>query len=166
MLTFLLVLSLFLLTFGVVRLFQHKIAESSIKNNSISAVEKEWKMEISNILPGDSNTKYYEVELKQEENIVLCFRVDVAKSTNQLEKALFIKVENRESKEVVCDGRLDSVAGQLFEEEILKENNKDQRQTYKITVTMDTSAGNEYSKSSLTMNFQWSLRNVKTEENK
>ncbi len=161
----LLVLSLSLLTFSVVHLFQRKIAEESIKNNSIGAVEKEWKMEVPGMMPGDSNTKYYEVELKQEENIVLCFRVDIAKATNQLEKALFIKVENRESKEVVCDGRLDIVAGQLFEEEILKENNKNQKQIYKITVSMDTSVTNEYTNSSLSLNFNWSLRNDKTEGN-
>lgn len=165
-LSVLLILSLFLLAFSVVNLFKHKIAEESVKNNSIGAVEKEWKMEVSNMLPGDSNTKYYEVELKQEENIILCFRADVTNSTNQLEKALFIKVENRESSRVVCDGRLDTIAGQLFEDEILKENNKEQKQIYKITVSMDTSAGNEYSKSSLMMNFQWFLRDEKAEEEK
>lgn len=165
-LSVLLVLSLSLLVFGVVRLFQRSIAEAFVKDNMIGAVEKEWKMEISNMLPGDSNTKYYEVELKQKENILLCFRVDVTKSTNKLEKALFIKVENRASSKVVCDGQLENIAGQVFVEEIQKENNKDERQTYKITVSMDTSVGNEYQNSSLTMNFSWFLDNVESEESK
>lgn len=162
----LLVMSLGLLTYGVIRVLDRNMDQSSIKDNSIGAVEKEWKMEVSNMLPGDSITKYYEVELKQTDNVVLCFRADIVNSTNSLENALDIKVENRDTSKVVCNGKLADVAGQTYEEEILKENNEDEKQMYKITVSMDTSVGNEYQKSSLTMNFEWALRTVETEGGK
>ncbi len=164
-LSVLLLISLSLLTFGVIRVLQRNIAEASIKNNSIVAVEKEWKMEVSGMLPGDSNTKYYEVKLKHEGGVVLCFRADVAKSTNQLENALNLKVENRDNGALMCEGKLADIAGRIYEESFVDGNSSDTVLTYKITVSMDTSAGNEYQNSSLTLDFNWWIPpNVSTGE--
>ncbi len=164
-LSVLLLISLSLLTFGVIRVLQRSIAEESIKNNSIGAVEKDWKMEVSGMLPGDSNTKYYEVELKHEGGVFLCFRADVAKSTNQLENVLNLKVENRDSGALMCEGKLIDLTGRMFQESFLDESSKDTILTYKVTVSMDTSVGNEYQNSSLTLNFKWFLQSASTGEN-
>ncbi len=162
-LTVLLVLTLALLVFGVISVFQRSIAKTSVRDNNIGAVEKEWKMELTGMLPGDSTTKYYEVELKQTGDKYLEFQADIAHSTNYLENALFLKVENRETKFLLCDGKLSDIAGQAFQEKITDETNKEERQIYKITVSMDTSAGNEYQNSSLTLNFNWVLRSPSEE---
>ncbi len=162
-LTVLLVLSLSLLVFGVMRVFQRSMAKTSVRDNNIGAVEKEWKMELTGMLPGDTTTKYYEVELKQKGDVYLYFQADIAQTTNHLENALSLKVENRGTNFLLCEGRLSDIAGQAFREKITDDTNKDERQMYKITVSMDTSAGNEYQNSSLTLNFEWTLRNL-TEE--
>ncbi len=162
-LTGLLALSLALLVFSVIRAFQRSIAKTSVRDNNIGAVEKEWKMELTGMLPGDSITKYYEVELKQEGDKYLEFQADIAQSTNHLENALSLKVENRETQFLLCDGRLSDIAGQAFQEKITDETNQEERQIYKITVSMDTSAGNEYQNSSLTLNFKWILRSPSEE---
>ncbi len=165
-LSVLLVLSLGLLVFGVMRVFDRYIAESSVRNNRIGAVA-EFRMEISNMLPGDSDTKNYEIELKHEEDVYLYFQVNIEKTTNNLENVLYIKVENKDNSTVVCEGNLANVAEKKFKEEFtLTNSNKNEKLNYKITVAMDTSAGNEYQNSSLSLSFVWSLRKINAEETK
>ncbi len=163
-LSVLLIISLGMLTFGVMRVLQRNIDETTIRDNSIGAVEKEWKMELSGMLPGDSTTKYYEVNLKHEKSVILCFRAYIANSTNKLENALNIKVENRDNNALMCEGKLKDVAGKVFEEPFLDESTKDTKLTYRITISMDTSAGNEYQNSTISLTFEWFLQNVEEEE--
>lgn len=126
-------------------------------SNSIGAVEKNWVLSAENVLPGDSFSKDFPVALTHTKDTVLGFTPSVASDSGaELAKVLNIKVENA-SGEVICEGKLSDMNGKTFDQTIAYDGEKHTELTFRITVTMDTSAGNEYQNSSTEISFRWSI---------
>ena len=70
---------------------------------------------------------------------------------------LHIKVDNTNTGKTVCEGILSEASGKVFTEYIPESRTEEKTFTYKITVTLDSSAGNEYANANLSMGFHWSV---------
>lgn len=154
-LSVLLAISLVLLAIQFIR--KISATDKVTLSNSIGAVEKGWVFSAENVLPGDSFSKDFPVTLTHTKDTVLSFTPSVtADSGAELAKVLNVKVEYA-SGTVMCEGKLSDINGKTFEQTIAYDGEKQTELTFRITVTMDTSAGNEYQNSSAEMSFRWSI---------
>ena len=78
-------------------------------------------------------------------------------SENELDAPSPIKVENTFNGSVVCDGVLADVAEMMFCETFSAGEETDLTLPYRITVTMDTSAGNAYQNAEIALGIRWSI---------
>ena len=133
--------------------------EDTVKNNSIGPAEKEWVFSAENVLPGDTESKSYVIEFHMEEDADVDFRAEIEDETNDFSKVLTIRVENKTTGKEICNGKLSEISGKDFKEIIKYDGTIEKEITYKITVTFDSSAGNEYQGAQIKMNFKWVLKN-------
>ena len=133
--------------------------EDTVKNNSMRPAEKEWVFSGEYVLPGDSESERYVIEFHLEEDADVDFRAEIENETNDFSKVLNIRVENETTGKEICNGKLSEIAGKDFEEIIKFDGATEKEVTYKITVTFDASAGNEYMGAQIKMNFKWVLKN-------
>lgn len=161
LLTVLLIASLSLLGTQVVKKFIRTSGEVSLKSNSIGTVTKTWEFSPENALPGDSESKEYVLRLSLQDDAKLFFRPEVVSEENGLSAALLLKAENTASGNVICEGRLSELVGHEFAEDFSKQ---DKSVTYKITVTIDPAAGNEYQNAKAELRFHWSFVSENTKE--
>lgn len=131
--------------------------EATVKNNSIGAVEKDWVFRCENLLPGDSATKDYAVTFRLEKDAAVAFRAVIDRDESQFAKVLHILVEDTASGATVCEGKLSEVAGHAFSDTVRRESDVQKTLTYRITITVDPAAGNEYRGAEIAMHFCWSL---------
>ncbi len=153
-LTVLLIASLSLLGTQIVKKFISTSGEVSLKSNSIGTVTKTWEFSPENALPGDSESKEYSLRLSLQSDAKLLFRPEVASEENGLSAALLLRVENTESGKVICEGKFSELSGHEFAEDFSRQ---DKSVTYKITVTIDPAAGNEYQNAKAELRFHWSF---------
>lgn len=132
---------------------------ASVKNNMLGAVDKNWVFSAENLMPGDSAGKEFEIELNLESDAEVTFCVSVENDDKNLAEVLNMRVENEQTKKVVCEGVLSEIAGKKHYENFVFDGTEELKITYKITVTFSTSAGNEYSNANVSMNFKWNLSN-------
>ncbi len=157
-LSVLLAISLVLLTVQFIRKVTGSSDKVTLSNNSIGAIEKDWTFGGENVLPGDSISKDYPVTISHNKDITLGFEA-VVKSDSEvpLASVLNVRIEDATNGKVICEGKLSEINGKTFTESIAYSGKSETSLTYKITVTMDTSAGNEYQRSSVEMGFRWSI---------
>lgn len=160
-LSVLLTVSVGLLVVQTVRKLQPSTGESTV-SGSIGATEEHWNFSAEGMLPGDSAAKDFTLKVQSPAASVLCFAVTASADDRSLSRVLRVKVENTTTGATVCDGLLSEIAGQEFPETI--SGRAEQSFTYKITVTLDTSAGNEYAGASVRLGFRWSLAVKEGEE--
>ncbi len=107
-----------------------------------------------NMLPGDIETKYYNVQVSHKDDVVLKFKIDVLEGYEKLAEVLKCRVSISNSHTIVYDGLMkdmnDSIDLPLLTNE--KTNNE---VLYEITSYLDTSVGNEYQEKQLYADFRW-----------
>lgn len=148
-----------LLVVQVIRRAKLSSDSDSVKNNTLGAVDKTWVFSAENFMPGDSESKQFEIELNLESDAEVAFCAMIENDEKNLADVLSVRVENEQSKKVVCEGVLSEISGKKFYENFVFDGTKELQITYKITVTFSTSAGNEYSNANVEMNFKWTLSN-------
>ncbi len=154
LLMILLISSMALLGTQIANRFIHSSGEVTIKSNSIGGVSKTWEFSAENALPGDSESKEYNISLSLERDTSLLFRPEVKNDENGAVGALLLRVENTANGKVICEGKLSELLGHDYAENFTKQ---DKSVTYKITVTVDPAAGNEYQNKKTELRFTWSL---------
>lgn len=108
-----------------------------------------------NLLPGDSVTQYYAVQMHHTDDLALLFRTDVTEETKELGNVLHIRVRNLETGAVLCDGMFAEVDGRELSETFAADGDTESIAYYEVTVSMDTSVGNEYQAARLLADFHW-----------
>lgn len=156
-LSVLLAISVVLLTVQFVRKAILSSDEATVKNNSIGAVEKDWLFKGENVLPGDSESKEYKITFRLEKDTAVAFRAFIDRDEGNLSNVLNLLVEDTSSGKIVCQGKLSDIVDRDFSNIVTYDQNDEKTVTYKITVTMDSAAGNEYQNAELAMRFRWSL---------
>lgn len=116
------------------------------------------KFEVRNMLPGDTETRYFCVKAYHDADITLFFRADVTEQTKSLGDMLHIKVTHLDTGKVLCDAPFSEINGQEFSE-LLKQNAQNETTAYyQIDVSLDTSVGNEYQAATLRADFEWYVK--------
>lgn len=113
------------------------------------------RFEVSNMLPGDSETKYFCVKAYHDADIDLFFRADVSEQTKSLGDVLHIKVTHLDTGRVLCDAPFSEIDGQEVSELLTANAEGETTAYYQIDVSLDTSVGNEYQAARLLADFEW-----------
>lgn len=116
------------------------------------------KFEVKNMLPGDTITKYFSVQVNHKRDITLFFNAEITSEKKNLGDVLHVVVEHLETGEILCDAPFSEIDEQEFAE-LLKANAQNQTvASYKIDVSVSTSIGNEYQGAGLTADFNWYVK--------
>ena len=113
------------------------------------------RFEVSNMLPGDTETRYFCVRAYHEEDITLFFRAEVTEQTKNLGDVLHIKVTHLDTGKVLCDASFADIDGKEFSELLAANADGETTAYYQIDVSLDTSEGNEYQAARLVADFEW-----------
>lgn len=116
------------------------------------------RFRVNNMFPGDEKTEYFCVKAYHDADIDLFFKVDITEQTEDLGEALYIRVANMDTGEVLCDDTFAEIDGEEFSE--LLESNADEETIayYRVDVSLNTSAGNEYQAALLKADFKWYVK--------
>ena len=124
--------------------------EEAIKLSAWSRTEN-LAFQMKNMVPGDTETKDYRITVSDKQAVSLSFYMDMDAENNRLADVLRIKVELVDA--IVYDGTFaempplkNDITGK-FPQEF----------HYRITVSLDTSVGNEYMGKSFSANFNWAI---------
>ena len=113
------------------------------------------RFEVSNMLPGDTETRYFCVRAYHGEDITLFFRAEVTEQTKNLGDVLHIKVTHLDTGKVLCDAAFNEINGEEISELLTANAQGETDAYYQIDVSIDTSVGNEYQAARLLADFKW-----------
>lgn len=116
------------------------------------------RFEVGNMLPGDTETGYFCVKVHHQKELSLFFNTEVTEETQNLGNALFVKVTNMSSGEVLCDAPFSQVAGKEFSTLLPKADSGETVVYYRVDVYTDTSMGNEYQGAALKADLNWYVK--------
>ena len=117
------------------------------------------RLNVSNMFPGDSETGIYCVQILDSGVKALNFSVNFESQNTALAKVFIVKVVVDEGEEPLYCGPLSDMP------ESVRAVVKGEEVTFTVTVTLDTSAGNECQSSKITMDFLWWVSDADYEEN-
>ncbi len=118
------------------------------------------KFQAQNMLPGDSETKYFAVKVSHHADVTVSFRAAVTEQTKQLADVLHIKVTHLENGKVIYDGTFADMAPEGCGEAFAATQSTETVAYYKIEVSLPTSAGNEYQAAKLMADFTWTVQDT------
>lgn len=109
---------------------------------------------VDNMFPGDSETKYYRVQVSYHDKVTVHFGADVRKDYEKLAKVMKVEIKLLDTNEVLYNGLMrdmpESVTYKLTSYE-----STTAELYYQITASLDTSVGNEYQNQDLIADFNW-----------
>lgn len=109
---------------------------------------------VTNMFPGDNETKYYCVEVSHKADTELFFKIDVRDGYEKLAEVLKFKVTLMDSGKVVYDGTAENMT-QAVSRMLYADNETSTKIYYEINAYLDTSVGNEYQSKDLIADFKW-----------
>ena len=116
------------------------------------------RFEARNMLPGDTETRYFCVKASHAKDLDVFFRADVTEQTKSLGDVLHIKVTHLETGKVLCDAPFNEITGKEFSERLKANSEKATTAYYRIDVSLDTAVGNEYQAALLRADFHWYVK--------
>ncbi len=118
------------------------------------------KFQVQNMLPGDSETKYYAVKVNHHAEVVVYFDALVTEQTKNLANILHIKVTRLDTDTVLYDGTFAGMSENGYGTAYAASGSTETVAYYRIEVSLPTSAGNEYQAASLLADFNWTVRDT------
>lgn len=110
--------------------------------------------QVTNMFPGDRETKYYCVKVSYKSDIVVRYHADIRPGYEKLAEVLKVKIRLLDTDEVLYDGLMRDMPKSL--NHALYTGEKTQSELYyEITAYLDTSVGNEYQDKELLADFRW-----------
>jgi hypothetical protein len=109
---------------------------------------------ITNMMPGDSETKLYCIKVKHSKNATINFRADIGESSEKLAEVIKCKVEIVGDDNILYYGAMADMP-EVIEYNVTTDQQTETELYYKVTAYLDTSAGNEYAQKSLAADFRW-----------
>lgn len=110
------------------------------------------RFNVSNMFPGDSVAEEYTVTVRHRDPLTLYFGIDIPATDNKLAEALHVKVVLPSRNLTLYDGLMKDIPADGVPVVLPRGENK---MVYAITVTLPTSAGNEYMNRNLTVDLLW-----------
>ncbi len=140
------------------RLLSARGASEKLSLNLWNGYEGEKAFELTNMFPGDSETKEYKVTVRSRDAIALSFAAEITQNSALSRGLVFTVVANGEPlyHGAISEMPVLSVA--------LTSGSASQEVVYKITAELPISANNDYARLSLSVNFLWTLSENEPEE--
>jgi len=107
---------------------------------------------VPNMFPGDSVAEEYTVTVRHRDPLTLYFGIDIPNVDNKLAEVLHVKVVLPSRGVTLYDGLMKDIPTSGVPVVLPRGENK---MVYAITVTLPTSAGNEYRNLDLTVDLLW-----------
>lgn len=115
--------------------------------------------EVQNMLPGDSETKYFGVQVSYCNALTVNFRATVRDGYEKLAEVMKIRIKLLSTDEIVYDGLMRDMPS-CVTYKLYSEKDTTEEFYYEITAYLDTSVGNEYQNKSLIADFNWAVEEV------
>lgn len=109
------------------------------------------RFNVENMLPGDSQTKNYYIQINTAKVKATSFRADITSDSAELENVLLICVRADQAEEALYDGLVKDMPQRLRAEA----SESATRTVYEITVSLDVRAGNECQNKQIALDFSW-----------
>lgn len=110
--------------------------------------------QVGNMLPGDSETKYFRVRVSYHNKVTVHFKADVQPGYEKLAEVLKVRVRLLTTGETIYDGLMND-ASQASAHELSSSKSTTDELLYEVTAYLDTSVGNEYQNKDLAADFTW-----------
>ncbi len=110
---------------------------------------------VGNMFPGDRETKYYCLRVSHHEDVTLRFRADVRPGYEKLAEVLKCRVVLPESGKVLYEGLMRDMPESVNVPLAVAQSGGMSEVYYEVTVSLDTSVGNEYMNLDLIADFRW-----------
>lgn len=107
---------------------------------------------VPNMFPGDSVEEEYTVTVRHRDPLTLYFGIDIPNVDNKLAEVLHVKVVLPSKNATLYDGLMKDIPADGVPVVLPRGENK---MVYAITVSLPTSAGNEYMNLDLTVDLLW-----------
>lgn len=118
------------------------------------------KFKVENMLPGDSETKYFAVKMSHHADAIVYFNAVVTEQTRSLADVLHIKITHLENGKVIYDGTFANMHTEGYGETFATTQSTETVAYYKIEVSLPTFAGNEYQATKLLADFTWTVKDT------
>lgn len=109
---------------------------------------------VGNLFPGDSETKYFCVQVSYHDKITVHYKAAVRPGYEKLSEALKLRVKLLTTGETLYDGVIGEMPASVTHKLASKSTTTDELY-YEITAYLDTSVGNEYQNKDLIADFNW-----------
>ena len=109
---------------------------------------------VGNMLPGDSETKYFRVRVSYHDKITVHYKATVRPGYEKLAEVLKVRVKLLSTGETMYDGLMRDMPESLTHKLASKKSTTDELY-YEITAYLDTSVGNDYQNKDLIADFKW-----------
>ena len=109
---------------------------------------------VGNMFPGDSETKYFRVQVSYHDKITVHYKAAVREGYEKLAEVLKVRVKLLTTGETMYDGLMKDMPDSVTYKLASAESTTDELY-YEITAYLDTSVGNEYQNKDLIANFSW-----------
>lgn len=109
---------------------------------------------VGNMFPGDSETKYFCVQVSYHDKVTVHYKAVVRPGYEKLAQVLQVRVKLLTTGETLYDGGIAAMP-QSLTHKLASESSVTQELYYEITAYLDTSVGNAYQNQDLIADFQW-----------
>lgn len=109
---------------------------------------------VGNMFPGDSETKYFRVQVSYHDKVTVHYKAAVREGCEKLAEVLKVKVKLLTTGETMYDGLMKDMPDSVTYKLASAKSTTDELY-YEITAYLDTAVGNEYQNKDLIADFSW-----------
>lgn len=121
--------------------------------------EENTPFQVTNMFPGDVETKYYRVKVSYKGDIVVRYHADIRPGYEKLAEVLNVRIRLSDSDVFLYDGLMRDMPKSLNHALYTAQSTQSEIY-YEITAYLDTSVGNEYQNKELIADFRWWVEEV------
>lgn len=134
---------------------------TSVSSTKASAIalhhrkpEDNTPFQVTNMFPGDAETKYYCIQVSHKGDVVVRYRADVRPGCEKLAEVLRCRVTLLTTGETLYDGLMRDMPKSL-DHSLYTSTSTSSELYYEITAYLDTGVGNDYMDKTLIADFRW-----------
>ncbi|MBP3907598.1 MAG: hypothetical protein J6D33_01555 [Turicibacter sp.] len=115
--------------------------------------------QVHNMLPGDKETKYFNIELSYKDTVTVHFKPDTHPIGSKLAEVLRCKIVLIPTGETIYDGLMKDIS-ESVSYTLTSQGSTTDELNYQITAYLDTSVDNEYMNQKLEADFHWWVEEI------
>lgn len=140
------------------------ITDKEIKHTKLYKYNNKFndKFNLTNMFPGDSETKYYCINISYKDNITIKQSINIKTDYQELKDIFNLKIKLLNTDEILYNDLLKNIPETIDYNTTSKEETSEDF-CYEITINLDTSVGNEFQNKEMLLNFNWLVNNKELE---